>query len=99
MGIFDGDLDDAQMMAAQQHAGGGMNGQAQYQPVPTGQPVQPSPTETAMANQLYQMQQMILQQQQEIEALRRRRVDMAFDLIRDDDGRVVSIQATEGRGR
>lgn len=65
--------------------------------VPAGQPVQPGPSEQAMANQLYQMQQMILALQQEVADMRRKTVNLTFNVVRDNDGRVVAIDATEGR--
>ena len=63
---------------------------------PGGGTFAPGPTEMAMANQVYQLQQMVMQLQGEIANMHRRRVAMQFDFIRDNDGRLAGMTATEG---
>lgn len=63
---------------------------------PPGQPVQPSASEQALANQVYQLQHMVMQLQQQQSDMMKRRVAMQFDFLRDRDGRLVGMTATEG---
>jgi hypothetical protein len=56
----------------------------------------PGPETTAMANRMYQMNQEILLLRQELADLRARRMNMAFSFQRDDDGRLIGMDAQEG---
>jgi hypothetical protein len=69
------------------------------QPMPQAQqgPMRgPSPDAAAMANRLYQQDQQILMLRQELADLRARRMNRSFSFQRDDDGRLVGMDAQEG---
>ena len=66
------------------------------QGVPPGQGVQPDPSQMALANQVYQLQQMVTMQQQQLAEMRNRKLNVRIDLVKDRDGKTVGMVATEG---
>lgn len=67
--------------------------------VPPGGNVQPSPSEMALANQVYQLQQMMVDMQRHMQMLASRPMEMQVTLHRDNDGKVAGMTAIEGGRR
>jgi hypothetical protein len=63
---------------------------------PPGAAVRPDPSQMALANQVYQLQQLVVSLQRDIADMRNRRINVRIDLVKDRDGRTVGMVATEG---
>lgn len=61
-----------------------------------GASVQPGPSEMALANQLYSLQQLYIQLQKQMSEMMNKPMQMHVTLHRDNDGRVAGMTATEG---
>ena len=84
--------------------GGGMPpGQAAASGMPTGAQMppramggKPTPSEAALANQVYQLQQMYIDVIRRLDAMATRPMEMQVTLHRDNDGKIAGMTATEG---
>lgn len=84
--------------------GGGMPpGQAAASGMPTGAQMprgngmgKPTPSEAALANQVYQLQQMYIDVIRRLDAMATRPMQMQVTLHRDNDGKIAGMTATEG---
>jgi hypothetical protein len=66
------------------------------QGLPPGGNVNPSPETMALANQVYQLQQMYLESQKRLDALANKLLQMQVTVHRDNDGKIAGMTLTEG---